>query len=810
MSSFLQDLRLAGRRLIRAPAFALPSWTALTLGIGGVSAAFSVVYAVMLTPLPFPDPQRLVVIRQNIPSLSDLVPFGPMHFEALQASAKGIEGMAAVDLIHFNLRGEEGTERLNGAQATSQFFDLLAVAPILGRPFTGQEWQSKSAGTALVSHALWQRRLGGTDAVLGSVLNVEATYSGPQRHVPSTLTVVGILPPGFHSPWGDIDIWIPFQPDRTPQAFRYPYINVLVRLSPQLTIQAARRQLEQSYQAIEFQDRLPQQDRGLTIFSLPERRVRMIRSSLLMLWAASGLVLLIACANVATLMLARSGRQASQMALRAVLGASRARLMRLALMESILLAVAGTVSGVALAGATVRLLEAYNPGVLPAHLSLHLRPAALLFTGGVSSLTVLLFGLLPAWRISRPDLRAPLQEAGRTLVWSPRRARAGRLLVASEIALALILLVCAGLVSLSLSQLQGTDPGFRAVGAHIFRLDLPPARYPEAAQQEAVVQRLLQRYQSLPGVESAGVSSMLPLTLVNAIAPYRLEGAGDGDDEQSFRSNLRRVSPDYLEAMEIPLLRGRTLRQGDMADPPRVAVVSQALVRRHWPDGSGLGEQILLGGSDAPLQIVGVVQDVRQWMLSQEGGPAIYVPRHPGPRLSFVIRSASDMEQLATLIRSEATKVDPQLAVFDLASLESLLDRATARSRFDAWLMGVFAAVALVLAVVGIYGLSSFIVAGRRHEVGLRMALGARRRDILSMFLRHSASTALLGSVVGAAAALGLARLMTSLLYQVSAADPWPFLAGGMLLNVTALAAALIPARRAARANPQEVLRAVP
>jgi putative ABC transport system permease protein len=807
MNGWIRDFKISFRSLWKQPSYSMVAVAALALGIGGVTALFSVVHTVLLKPLPYADPDRLYYMRQTIPGVGSSLPFPPYLFEKLRAAARGVESIEAYNRFAFNVRGKQTPERLSAAQVSKDFFHLFGIRPILGRAFTREEESFGDNRVAVISYGFWQRQFGGSADALGRELDMDATYSyGPERRVPDRYTVVGVLPADFRPPYGDIDVWIPLAPSGEGRDWTYPSLFLYARLSPHLPAEQALSALNASYQSLSYEDDLPKEDRSLNLVSLPELQVQNIRPALLMLWAASGLVLLIACANVANLLLARAARRENELALRVVVGAGRRHLVRYVLAEVFLLAVLGTLVGLALAFSGIRLLQAYGPDTIPLLDEIGINPAVFLFTWAIAVSTSLLFGLIPALRVSCPRLDCVLRDAGRGSSAGRSRLRLRSILVAGETALALLLLISSSLTLESLFRLQLVDPGYRPENTLTMRVQLPASRYPERSQRGAVIRSLINRYRSVPGVVSVGVTNSLPLSNLHVVMVYSVVGR---EDKERRRASMRFVSEDYLEAMGVPLLSGRFFEEQDLEGPPRVVLINQKLATEHWPNGNPIGEYIVddTRSDPRPLEIVGVVGNVHQRGLANEVPPALYIPLLPSSSASFVVRSFSDPLSSVSVLRQETAAVDARLPVFDVTTLEETLEHSLSGGRFQSMLMTVFAGVALALAVIGVFGVMSYSVSSRRHEIGIRMALGASRAAVVGMVFRQAGTLALMGTAVGLLAAYFLTRFLSSMLFGISARDPSIFASAALVLIVVALVASWMPARHAASVEPQSALR---
>ena len=807
MRDWIGDLQISLRNLRKQKAYTVAAVVALALGIGGVATVFSVINTVLLSPSPFPEPERLYLVRQSIPKAGSQLTIAPCLYEQLRESGRGIEGLAAFDRIFFHLSSEGEPERLPGAQISVNFFGVLGIEPVLGRGFTSEEDTPGANRSVVLSHGLWQSRFGGDENVLGRVLEVDVVQSfGPDREIPERLTVVGVLPADFRFPFGPLDLWVPLAPSREGPAWRFALLFLLGRLSPDVPIDRALADFNASFQSLNFDDSLPEENRTLNLTALTELGVQDVRSDLFLLWAASALVLLIACANVAHLLMARAAAREGELALRVVIGAGRWKLVRLLLTESLCLAALGAAVGLVLSKAALSLLRAYGPGNVPRLTEVELEPRVLAFTCLLAVLTTLIFGVIPAWKGSRVELCQVLKDVGRVPGQGRSRLSLRGLLVAFETALSLVLLISATLVVTSLYRLQDVEPGYQPDNVLTFRAQLPSKRYPERSQRNAVMRELLVRYASVPGVVSSGLINHLPLGNVHVAMSYRVVGQGEPD--AFHRASARFVSENYFETMEIPLLRGRSFEEKDVADRSKVVVVNQKLAAERWPNGDPLGERLVLRGEDGSgLEVIGVVGDVHQRGLVQEIEPALYVPILPSPSASFVVRTASEPSSMFDLLKRETAEVAPHLSLFSVSTLRDSLDGSLAPERFQTTLMMIFAGIAVALAVVGVYSVMAYSVAYRRHEIGVRMAMGARGADVVKMILRQASVPTLLGTGLGLLSAFQLTEFLESMLFGVSPREPAVFVAAALVLVLVAFIAAWAPARRAARVDPQVILR---
>jgi putative ABC transport system permease protein len=804
METTWHDLRFAARMLAKKPGFTLVAVVALALGIGANTAIFSVVNSVLLEPLPYREPERLMMVWEDATSLGyprDTP--APANFVDWRDQNSVFEGMAASASETFNITGDGEPEKIEAARVSAGLFRLLGVMPASGRDFAAEEDQPGGERVAVISHGLWQRRYGARPEVVGGTVTLDG-----EPH-----TVVGIMPPRFEFPSRGVDVWVPIALGGEEAASRgNHYLEVVARLKP--GVNPAQAQSDMDAVARRLQELYPDTNTGLGVAVVPlhEQLVGEIRPALLILLGAVGLVLLIACANVANLLLARAAARYREAAVRAALGAGRLRLVRQFLTESLLIAMLGGAAGLLLAFAGLRVLAAFIPEEISLAREISLDPRVLAFTVAISAATGIVFGLVPALQASSPNLNDSLKEGGRDPS-AAGKSRARSTLVISEVALALVLLIGAGLLINSFVRLQSVDPGFRSDNLLTMSVVLPDTKYPDASRRAAFYDQTLARVGALPGVESAAVVTRLPLTFKGNANSYSVEGFPEPSPDQRPIAVTRVISPDYFRAMGIAVLRGRHFTPQDREDSGNVVVVNETFANRYWPGDDPVGKRIKMGSlsSDAPwLTIVGVAADVRQFELSAPPRPQMYLPYTQldffSPR-DLVVRTASDPLALATAVRNEVWAVDPDQPVSNVRTMGSIVAESLARQRFSMLLLAIFAGVALALAAVGIYGVLSYTVTQRTREIGIRMALGAERRDVMRLVVGQGFRLVVIGLAIGIVAALGLSRLMASLLFGVSPSDPATFLAVPAVLAAVALVASYVPARRATRVDPMRALR---
>ncbi len=801
MEGILQDIRYGLRTLVRSPGFAVVAVLALALGIGANTAIFSVVNAVLLRPLPFRDPGRLMVVESSNPAKGyPEFAVSPPDFLDWKDQGRSFEGMAAFEATPFNLSEGSEPERVQGSRITAPMLGLLGVKPILGRDFRPEEDRDGSDLVVLLGHALWTRRFGADPAIVGRAVSI----NGRKR------TVLGILPPEFSFP-NRSEIWTPMAFEKQELTGRGAhYLNVIARIRPDATLAGARAEMQGIAERLKTQYKDTNAGWTAVVFPLGEKVVGKLRAELWVLLGAVSFVLLIACANVANLLLARATERQKEVSIRIALGAGRWRLIRQLLTENVVLGLAGGVLGLLLALWGTDLLVAAGQENLPRFREVSVDLRVLLFTLGLSLATGLVFGLVPALQTSRPDLNESLKEGGRGGTAGRARHRLRGALAVGEIALALVLLTGAGLMLKSFLRLVSVDPGFRADHVLKFDVALPGSKYGTDAQQAAFVRQALQKLGALPGVATAAVATTLPLTGDLISYSFNLDGSGPQAPSDRNSAEYDGVSPGYFHAMGIRVLKGRELRESDAAGAARVAVISDTMANRFFPGQDPIGRRIdINNGPPAWREIVGVVADVKQ--LSLDGGirPHVYEPldQSPSPYVTFVLRTSTDPAGLGTAARHAIQEIDPEQPIAGVETAEALVADSVAQPRFAMLLLGVFAGVALLLAGIGTYGVIAYSVSQRTHEFGVRMALGAGRGQVLALVVRQGALLAAAGVALGLLAAAGSSRVLAGLLFGVSPTDPITYAGVALLLTGVALLACVVPARRATRVDPIAALR---
>jgi putative ABC transport system permease protein len=799
MGTLWQDLRFGLRVLAKQPAFTLVAIVTLALGVGANTAIFSVVNGVLLRSLPYPDPDRLVVLWEA-DAKSRQIHVSQPNFEDWRAGQQSFESVSA----HTGRWGGPATvtggsepERAHAVGVFQDFFRVLGVEPAAGRAFAPDEHRAGAARVVVVSHGFWQRRLGGASDLAGRRLTIEGLSH----------EIVGVLPAGFAYP-AETDLWFPQETAGDGGARSAKNFAVVARLKQDVTVEQA--QADMTTVARRLEQQYPDSNRGagVAVVPLKDQLVGQVRPALLVLMAAVCVVLLIACANVANLLLARGLSRQREIAIRLALGAGRARIVRQLLTESLLLSVVGGALGLLFALWLVRALVALGPATIPRLEEIGLDSHAMAFTAAATLLTGLLYGLAPALKISRPDLQDTLKSTGATTAGGGSRLRG--LLVVAEVAMTLVLLVGAGLLAKSFWRLLQVSPGFEAENVLTMQLSLPTSDYREGRQTVAFYRQLFERLGALPGVEAAGMINNLPMGGVSISGGVIVEGRPEG---QGGYAGFRIVSPGYFDAMRVPVVRGRLFNEADNETAQPVALVSERAARATWPGEDPIGKRVrstMDNRGDVWMTVVGIVGDVRHSGLEANPSAELYVPVAQRPTRArggtVVVRTTGDANALAASVRREVQAVDRNLPV-SFAPMREVFARTTASRRYSMTVLVAFACAALLLSVVGLYGVMSYTVSQSTREIGLRVALGAQRSDIYRLVVGQGLVLAAAGVCIGIVASLALTRLMAGLLYGVAPTDPATYAGVAALLVVVAALACFVPARRAAKVDPMIALR---
>jgi putative ABC transport system permease protein len=808
METALQDLRYAFRLLARNPAFTAIAILTMALGIGANTAIFSVVNTVLLRPLPFRDPGRLVIVAEK--SQYPFISTSYQNWMDWRDQNRSFESLEATRSATIALTGAGEPERLNVHMATAGLFPLLGVNAIAGRIYTTDEDRAGGTPVVLISYGLWQRRFGASHEILGKPITLDS----------QPYTVVGVLPPGFQI-LQPADVFVPFAPwAKTLPDDRnwHPGIIAIARLKLGVSREQARTEMVGITRRLEQQYPLYNTGVSADVVGLQEQMVKNVRPALVLLLGAVSFVLLIACVNVANLLLARGASRGREVAIRTSMGASRSRIVRQLLTESVLISLAGGILGLLLADAALGPLLKISAGSVPQVFTVELDRWVLVFTLAASVVTGLIFGLVPALRTAKLDLRETLNEASRGSTSGPGQHRLRGALVGTEIALAMLLLVGAGLLLRSFERLQDVSAGFSP--DHLLLADLPLSQnaYAKPEQRFQFFDRIVERARTLPGVRSTAAASFLPISGGGGLIHFNITGRPPKSPKEFTAAGYRTVIANYFETLAVPLLQGRLINAGDQEKSPAVVVINSTMARTYFPNENPLGKRLQLGATPEPekevptMEIVGVVGDVLQGL---DLGPQaeMFLPFKqadallPVFQMSVVLRTAADPSLETSALRSALAEIDPNQPLVNVRSMEQNMSTSVAQPRFRTWLIGIFAALALVLAAVGVYGVMSYTVTQRTSEIGIRVTLGAQSTDVFRSIVGEGLRIAIFGVVAGILAALALTRLLRSFLYSISASDPATFVLVAFLLILVTAAACYFPARRATRVDPIVALR---
>lgn len=809
MTTLLADLRFGARMLLKSPMMTIIALVALTLGIGANTAIFSVVNAVLLRTLPYAAADRLVMVwekRQGARSDQNVINLG--NFFDWKEQNQVFTDMAAFFDRSFNLTSDGEPEEVPGQYGTTNLFSVLGTNAILGRTFLADDGLEGQPRVVVISYGLWQRRFGGDSQIIGRQITL--------NNQPNT--IIGVLPPdfGWHIQKGTqtskpADIWVPWQISNEMRERRGRFASAVARLKPGVTSELAQREMDTIGARLAQQYPEFNTTWGVNVVGLRTQFTGEIRRPLLILLGAVGFVLLIACANVANLLLARASSRRKEIALRAGLGASRWRIARQLLTESVMLSLLGGTLGVFVAWWGTKALDALSPPALIDLKKVTVNLPVLGFTLGLALITGIVFGLAPVFEATRFDLQASLKEGGKNISGGSGSHRIRSLFVVTQVALALVLLVGAGLLLKSLNRLQAVDPGFNAKNLLTVRVSLPARKYDTDSKRIDFFRQAIARMKTIPGVEAAGAINTLPFTGLPSGTTVEVEGQPKLPPGQELKTTICVTDANYFESMQIPLKLGRLYTQQEATEMRHVVVVNEAFVRKNLAGENPLGKRLTIYMKDdnVPTEIIGVVADNKHMGLDTEVEPMSFWP-HPElvyPGMTLVLRTRSDAAGVAAAARNVVHDLDPQQPIGEVSTMENLLSTSVARSRFSASLLAVFSVVALVMAAVGIYGVMSYSVLQRTHEIGVRMALGAQRFDVLKLMVKRGVVLGIAGVVVGLAASFGLTRLISSLLFEVTATDWATFAVVSVGLFLVTLLACYVPARRATRIDPLQALR---
>jgi putative ABC transport system permease protein len=797
MSDILRDMRYAARQLAASPGFTIVAILTLALGIGATSSIFSVVNGVLLRPLPYPDPDRLVRVHEIVPQYGRFA-VAPATFLDWRQQNDVFERIATFQSGSATLMFGDNAERVPNANVSWDIFELLGTAPFMGRGFRADEDTPGKNAVIVISYGMWQRRFGGDPNILGRSVGVNGTPT----------TVVGVMPPPFYFPSREAEFWQPIAINPTKATRGGHFLAVIGRLKPGVSLAQAGSEMKAISERLAQQYPENSAKESAEVVLLHEQLVGGVRRGLLTLLAAVGIVTLIACANVANLLLVRASVRGKELAIRAALGAGRGRLAMQMLAESLVLAVSGGLLGLALAYLAIKPLQTLSAGSVPRAADVTIDVPVLLFVAAVSVVTGILFGLAPAWQASRTGFVEALKEGGRSSVGTGGRWIRSTLLIV-ELSLSIVLLLGAVLFLRSFARLTHVDPGFRTDNVLAFRVALPQKAYPNEAAVFSFYDRLLDKLRGLPGVTAAGMVQSVPLR-GDYVLSFAIQGRPPAKAGEEPSANYRAISPDYFRTLGIPVLRGRAFDAHDIEKAPLVAVVDEAFVHRHFPNEDPIGRGIDIGnGTDGFCQIVGVVGDVHYDSLDSQPTPTMYMPFRQDVFSSMWVlaQTGGDPAQLSAAARQAVREIDRSLPTFSLMPLDEIVSSSVAQQRFAMLLLTLFAAIAVFLAAVGLYGVVAYGVSLRTQEIGVRVAMGARSSQVMRLIVGGGMKLALVGVAVGLVGTLALARLVRIVLFEVTPLDPVNYVITSFVLLAVAALACYVPARRATRVDPLVALR---
>ncbi|HZS43790.1 MAG TPA: ABC transporter permease [Blastocatellia bacterium] len=803
MKFFIQDLRFGFRTLVKSPAFTAVAVIALALGIGANSAIFSVVNAILLRPLPYPNTDRLVMIYETAEhDKKDRNDVSFPNFSDWGKLSKSFEQLAAFNSSIVDVTGNGEPAKIWASTVTYTFFQAIDVQPTIGRAFLPEEDSPKAAWVGIISDRLWKSRYDGDRNIIGKTIIIAG----------ASVTVVGVMPPNFRFPDDHVDVWLPMQPTSAARLLSNRAVhlmNVLGLLKPGITIKQS--QAEMDAISAQIQQANPGADagHGVRVMGLQESLVGDIRQALLVLLGAVGFVLLIACANVANLQLSRGANRQREIAIRTALGAGRSRIIGQLLTESLLLSLVGGAAGLLLALWVIEIVKLRIPTWMPRAGEIGIDSRVLFFTLGISLFSGILFGLAPTLQLSKADLNQALKEGGRSSGFA--RHRLSSVMVVSEIALSLVLLIGAGLMIKSFWRLINVDPGFRADNLLTMDVEFPFAKYGKTENVISFYRDLPHKLETIPGIQSVSAVNVLPVSGGDSHGVVTIEGRPMKPGEEPSAS-YRRILPDYFQTMGIPLKAGREFTDEDGAkDKEKVVIIDETMSRRLWPGENPVGQRIKIGPAETEpwLTIVGVVGDVKNVGLDADLEFSTYEPhaQRPWSGMQLLVRTKANPLGVASAIRQEIARIDSDIHVFDVTTMDKHISTSVTQRSFNTLILGIFAAIALILAATGVYGVMAYAISQRVHEMGIRMALGANRNDVLKLVIGQGMALTAIGVVVGLAASIWLTRFISDLLFVVSRTDPATFAAISILLVAASAAACFIPALRATKVDPMIALR---